>query len=190
MYLIPELSLFSRKCLLSLCAIVLMQTGCSTYVGRTMSDGIADAKTRLEPTRKSMMATSDNVEERMGEGWTPGWADKVSRYARPAKYQKDLVQGDPAPDAATVARGWEASRYAYPTGAIIAYPTYNVNYEDRWDIYRDNDRLYAFVGPAVLLLDIAAMPFWMIAEPPLTRVTYHGVHYPPSTTIAPANTAD
>ena len=155
-----------------------------------MSDGMADAKTRAEPARQMMLRTGDSFEERAGQGWTPGFEDRVSRFARPSEYDKELVQADPAPDAATTLRGWDAAKFTYPTGAVIAYPTYNVNYEDRWDVYKDNDRLYAAVGPLVLVLDAVMMPFMMIAEPPTTRVAYHGVNYPPSTTVAPAATGN
>ena len=91
---------------------------------------------------------------------------------------------DPEPDEAASVRGWEPSVYAYPNGAVPAYPTYKINYEDRWE-WLSNDYVYALVQPAAVITQAIMILPRMIVERPWEDVVYNGVHYPPSRTVAP-----
>ena len=124
------------------------------------------------------------VPSRMRQGYTPGFEQRVDRMVRPSQHKTDAVLADAAPDQAAALRGWSQSTFTYPSGAVVAYPTWGVNYEDR-PAWLQNDRAYAVISPGILIADVIAMPFWMIVEPGVTEVTYRGVRYPASTTVAP-----
>ena len=110
--------------------------------------------------------------------------DRFSALARPSQTRLDPVLPDPAPDEAAAVRGWEPQTYNYPNGGMIAGPTYNLNYEDR-PRWLANDEAYAGAQAGILAVNILLMPFYMVVEPPLYPVTYHGSRYGPSMTIAP-----
>ena len=120
----------------------------------------------------------------MKHGWTPGFEQRVNKLVRPSQSRIDPVLADPLPDEATEVRNWNSSIYRYPNGAVVAYPTYNPNYEDR-PRWLSNDAVYSAISPAILVADAVFMPFWVIVEPPTTEVTYHGPRYAPSMTVAP-----
>jgi hypothetical protein len=120
----------------------------------------------------------------MKHGWTPRFEERVDRMVRPSQHRFDPVMADPLPDEATALRSWETQSYVYPTGQVVAFPTYNPNYEDRYSWLR-KDYLYATIQPFILLADAALLPFWEGVEPPLTNVSYHGSRLPPSMTVAP-----
>jgi len=131
---------------------------------------------------------TNSDEGMMTHGWTPGFERHVNAIVRPSQSRLEAVLPDPAADEATTLRGWGAEKYTYPSGAVATSPTYAANYEDRptWmqnDYY--NDYVELFMQQAVLLADVAALPMWVMVEPVTTVVTNHGVHYPPSMTIAP-----
>ena len=122
--------------------------------------------------------------EAMRHGYTPGFEQHVNRIARPSQGRLDPVLPDPAPDEASTLRGWAVQAYKYPSGAVVAFPTYAANFEDR-PVWMQYDATYAAMSPGIMLADVGAMPFWMIVEPPATEVNYHGVQYAPSMTVAP-----
>jgi hypothetical protein len=96
----------------------------------------------------------------------------------------ERVLPDPAPDEATVLRGWEPQTYIYPSGAVFSGPTYITHYENRTGRLRD-DYAYMVAQPAIFLGDIATLPLKMMLEQPTSQFTDYGVHYPPSMTVAP-----
>jgi hypothetical protein len=147
-----------RKSLGLLCASAL---GLSLVAGCSMGDG-----------------------DRMAHGWSPGFEQRVNAVVRPSQGRREAVLPDPAADDATRLRDWETDKYIYPSGAVVSGPTYGLNYEDRPRWLR-NDYAYAAAQPGILLLDVIALPFWLVAEPPTTLVVNHGVQYPPSMTVAP-----
>ena len=120
----------------------------------------------------------------MKHGWTPGFERRVNNAVRPSQSRLDPFLADPLPDEAASLRNWDGSVYHYPNGAVVAYPTYNPNYEDR-PAWLSNDNLYSTLSPAILVADAVFLPFWILVEPPSTEVTYHGPRYAPSMTVAP-----
>ena len=124
------------------------------------------------------------VPDSMRHGYSAAWEDRVNAAVRPSQARLEPVLPDPAPDVASTLRGWDTVVYRFPSGGVVAYPTYAANYEDR-PAWLQNDYLYALVSPGILLADVAALPFWLVVEPPFTEVTYHGTRYPASMTVAP-----
>ena len=120
----------------------------------------------------------------MKHGWTPGFEQRVNHIVRPSQERIDSVMRDPLPDEANGVRNWDTSVYHYPNGAVVAYPTYALNYEDR-PAWLSNDYLYSALSPAMLVADAVLLPFGMLIEPPSTEVTYRGPRYAPSMTVAP-----
>src|SRR4051812_3393251 len=57
--------------------------------------------------------------------------EKINKYVRPSMTQVDPVMPDAAVDEAMAARGWDTFHYAYPSGGVVAGPTYGLSYEDR-----------------------------------------------------------
>jgi len=96
----------------------------------------------------------------------------------------ERVLPDPAPDEATVLRGWEPQKYIYPSGAVFGGSTYGTDYEDRPAFLR-NDYAYMVAQPAIFLEDVATLPLWMMLSSPTSQFTHSGVSYPPSMTVAP-----
>jgi hypothetical protein len=121
---------------------------------------------------------------RWNEQYEREFHDPMSRHLRPSQYRLDPVLPDPPADEATMARDWERSGYVYPSGAVPAYPTYNLNYEDRPD-WLANDYYYTLAQPGIVLVDVALLPVWLFAEPPWVDINYHGARYEPSMTVAP-----
>jgi hypothetical protein len=104
--------------------------------------------------------------------------------SRPSQYRYDAVQADPPDDNASAVRTWGRDDYVYPSGVTLAYPTYHLNVEDRRGILA-NDYYYSIALAGLIVVDTVTMPAKMIIETPNTAVEYHGVHLPPSQTVAP-----
>src|SRR5882724_2794048 len=130
--------------------------------------------------------THDNWESagRTYDSWMAKPRAQINKNIRPTMAQTDPVMADPAPDPAAIARGWEPVTYAYPNGATVAGPTYNVSYSDRPQ-WLKNDYAPSATQPLLIIAEAIAMPFWMIVEPPFTRLEYHGARFAPSRTVAP-----
>ena len=120
----------------------------------------------------------------MKHGWTPGFERHVNAMVRPSQARFEPKLPDPAPDEASTMRNWQGAAYLYPSGSVVAFPTYNPNYEDR-PAWLQNDNFYALLQPLVVVADVLAAPFWMLVEPPSTQVAYRGTRYGPSMTVAP-----
>lgn len=103
---------------------------------------------------------------------------------RPSQERIETVMVDPPADQAAQLRGWDASTFLYPNGAVLAYPTYSLNNEDRPKWLKD-DHVYSLAASGILIYDILSMPVYMVMEPPTTAVTFHGARMPPSMTLAP-----
>jgi hypothetical protein len=103
---------------------------------------------------------------------------------RPSQHRFDAIQADPPADEAASVRVWEAQTDLYPSGATLAYPTYHLNDEERRG-WAANDYWYSVAAPGLVVFETFAMPFNMIIDPPTNAVVYHGVHLPPSMTVAP-----
>src|SRR4051812_27530592 len=73
-----------------------------------------------------------------------GWVARL----RPSQNNIDSVMVDPPADEATQVRGWEQKTFVYPNGAVLAYPTYGMNYEDRPE-WLANDYVFSLVAPAI-----------------------------------------
>ena len=131
-------------------------------------------------------STHDHWESagRTYDSWMAKPRAMINKDIRPSMSQTDPVMADPAPDAAALARGWEPISYDYPNGAVVAGPTYGLSYEDRPQ-WLQNDYIYALMQSPLLIGEACMMPFWMIIEPPFTRLEYHGARYVPSRTVAP-----
>ena len=112
--------------------------------------------------------------------WREGYAHRM----RKSQYQLEPVMADPEPDEAATARAWDRTNYLYPNGAVSAYPTYKINYEDRWD-WVSNDYVYSLMEPAAVITQAIMILPRMIVERPWEDVVYNGVHYPPTMTAAP-----
>ena len=124
------------------------------------------------------------IPNRMKQGWTPGFEAHVDRLVRPSQHRFEPVLAEPARDQATALRDWSTNTYCYPRGAVVAYPTYTFDYDSRPALLH-NDLAYSAISPAIFLTEVISLPFWLIVEPGVTEVTYHGARYPASTTLAP-----
>ena len=108
----------------------------------------------------------------------------VINYQRPSQRRFDPIQADPLADETASVRVWEAQTDIYPSGATLAYPTYQLNDEERRG-WAANDYLFSLAEPGLVVFETIAMPFNMMIEPPTNAVLYHGVHLPPTMTAAP-----
>jgi hypothetical protein len=122
------------------------------------------------------------------EQWYNGFArfheQNIEPKFRASQHRFDPVMPDPQPDEAATARDWERSTYRYPNGTVVAYPTYNPNYEEQWP-WAQNDYMASLTQPAVLVADALFIIPVMFVEPPWWDIKYHGAQYPPSMTVAP-----
>lgn len=86
-------------------------------------------------------------------------------------------------DDATLLRNWRTSVNYYPSGRVIAGPTYRIMAPPPRSNKVDDVLAVEWYQTFLTVPQMLATPFWMIGTPPLTPVEYHGEVFPPSYTV-------
>jgi hypothetical protein len=86
-------------------------------------------------------------------------------------------------DEATRIRNWRPVTNYYPTGNVIAGPTYRIEVPPPRTNRASDIYLMDLAQTFMVVPQSLATPFWMFITPPNTPVEYHGEVYPPSYTV-------